>query len=748
MLGKIASSSILIIAVLIIRAVFQKKISPVLLYSMWFIVAVRLILPGTVGTSPISIMNTEIWNWGSAMLKEEQDRQYDEYREQKYAKHIEALMQTVNAGEPSDSLQRAEIKEGPEAAGDIAAGTENKEEQSYELKRRPAPTLFGKITDCAKAFWIGGMLILSVVFLWKNLSFYKYLRLTRKKIKDIKAVGRRIPVYVVDDRLSSPCLFGLEPAVYIPGGSSLQEQEKKGLLTCVLEHELTHYRHGDHIWVFVRILCLIINWYNPLVYAAARLSERDGELACDAGSIRRLGADKKYAYGEALLEMIKPAEKKEELFKYATMMTSEKNFMKKRIEKIAESRKKSVFPAAVFVALMLFCAGCTYTGNEKEEKEITVSAQTAQVQATPAAADEAEVPAGENGELRYGGKAIILKGGNASTDLYENLKDKFLILTPGSDAVKGNGEGKAMLINSNLYVSDLKGNFTKLQNIFHSSAEKEILEILNYNMDLNLEEIEICDYDSFTARIDAAGDSFVDAKENVIYGKSIYVEEENDYLLCFEWTEEISRVHELLYGDSSYQASEAVKELDLKMKEQTEKVISDMRSDAGKIFGLYCLYVGKSPFMVSVLEGDFARAVEKANKEVEEAWNSIAVKVSGIELAEGEGKAVYEINLIFDDSGIIGFPEYTEDNPVLLERFLYLVKKEGGWYVDGPLHNNLPATEWWMSEKIEWQSYDFGFSDEDDLGVTVSSQEEFDAFTSDVRKKAADKLRFNPNRYY
>lgn len=799
MLGKIASSSVLIIIVLIIRAVFQKKISPVLLYSMWLIVAVRLILPGTVGISPISIMNTRIWNLGSTALKEEQDRQNEEYKEQYYEKYLQqlALQQSEKAAE-----QEAEsIKSGSDAMENNSdfignrgkdEGKENAEAETIELKWHPAPTLFGKIVNCLIAAWLMGMLAFSLLFLWKNLSFYRYFRHVRKKIKEIDTGKRSIPVYAADDRLSSPCLFGLVPAIYIPGGSSLEKPDQEELLTYILEHELTHYRHGDHIWAFVRILCLIINWYNPLVYTAARLSVRDGELACDAGCIYRLGEDRKYAYGEALLAMIKPMEKKEELFKYATMMTSEKNFMKKRIEKITENRKKNILPAVVFAVIMLFSAGCTYTGIGEEEREITATAETASTETAmtetkPAEAadalrkelnsakgeekaDEAAVLTEENRGLQYGGKAIVLKGGDNSSDLYGNLEDKFLILTPGSGEGQDNEERKAMLIDSALYMPDTEGNYVRLQDICRSRTEEEILKTLNYSMDLNLGEIEIWDYDSSIDRYQPPGGYYrmmerwkqtaaeflqkegipiKDFYTEFFAGtdKSIYVEDGNDYLLCFEWAEEIRRVHAVLYDDSSYQVPESVTELDLKMKEQAKKAIADMRSDAGKIFGLYCLYMGDSPFIISLLEGNFLQTGGE-EQERAEAWNSVTVAVSGCELVQEEGRAVYALNLAFQDSGTLGFPEYIEDNHALLERFLYLVKKEDGWHADGSLHNNLPSTEWWMGEEIEWQSYDFGFSDEEDLGATTSSQEEYDEFIADVQKRAVDKLRFNPNRYY
>ena len=56
---------------------------------------------------------------------------------------------------------------------------------------------------------------------------------------------------------------------------------------------MTHYRHLDHIWTLVRSLCLVLYWFHPLVWVAARLSMEDSELACDEGTFIRLGEEKR-----------------------------------------------------------------------------------------------------------------------------------------------------------------------------------------------------------------------------------------------------------------------------------------------------------------------------------------------------------------------------------------------------------------------------------------------------------------------
>ena len=61
MIDLLISSTVLIIAVIVLRWMFKNRISRRLQYALWLIVAIRLILPIQLGTSPISIdrVNTE-----------------------------------------------------------------------------------------------------------------------------------------------------------------------------------------------------------------------------------------------------------------------------------------------------------------------------------------------------------------------------------------------------------------------------------------------------------------------------------------------------------------------------------------------------------------------------------------------------------------------------------------------------------------------------------------------------------------
>lgn len=416
-LVSMAASSVLITMVLIIRIVFEKKVPPSLLYFLWLPVALRLLLPGMVTESPISMMNTGIWNAGSGFLAynafskglwEEREEGERKAKAGVLGNEIKASSSMEMIGEAEGEIKGTKQEKTNDTGleGQLAAGViTNMGTDTIELKRHPAATFLGKLYETAVVVRLSGIGVFALIFLWKNLSFYGYLRATRKKWKEVNAGRRRISVFTAGNQLNSPCLFGLFPAVYIPKEAVAFQDKEEELTAYILEHELTHYRHGDHVWAFVRMLCLILNWYNPLVWIAARLSVRDGELACDAGCIKRMGEDRRYDYGEALITMIRPTCKKEQLFPYAAMMTIGKKFMKKRMDYIAQKRKNSGLAAAIMLSLSFLCAGCTFTGFSGEKK-------TEAADNTAATQTFSEV----NLTAKYGGKAVVLKGGGLFTD--------------------------------------------------------------------------------------------------------------------------------------------------------------------------------------------------------------------------------------------------------------------------------------------------------------------------------------------
>jgi len=94
----------------------------------------------------------------------------------------------------------------------------------------------------------------------------------------------------------SPFILGVvRPRIYLPYG--LNDVE----LTHILSHEQAHLIRKDHWWKPLGFLLLSVHWFNPLMWVALFLLNRDIEQACDEKVIRALEKEQRADYSETLL---------------------------------------------------------------------------------------------------------------------------------------------------------------------------------------------------------------------------------------------------------------------------------------------------------------------------------------------------------------------------------------------------------------------------------------------------------------
>ena len=145
----------------------------------------------------------------------------------------------------------------------------------------------------------------------------------------------------------------------------------------MLEHELTHYRHLDHIWSVLRSLCLVLHWYNPLVWIAAKVSRADAELACDEGTLKKLGEGQRGDYGRTLISLT-CADPVSDLFLTATTMTGSAGSLRERIRLLMKRPRNTVLTLTAVILLVTLTVGCTFASAPAttQPPETTEPAQT------------------------------------------------------------------------------------------------------------------------------------------------------------------------------------------------------------------------------------------------------------------------------------------------------------------------------------------------------------------------------------
>ena len=386
----IISSSVLIAAVLAVRFALRGRISLRLQYALWAVVLVRLLLPFQVFISPLSVdAVAEELDIPGAMQQVYLSANEDAYERQYDATYHETVRWHESKGKTFDPAQV--------------------EQQAAETARQSLDlSLNLKLFN----LWLTGMAAMALVIVSCNLHFALRLRRSRR---DFPVPDCLLRVYVTN-AVPTPCIFGLfRPAIYLTPGAA----EDETVLRHALTHELTHYRHLDHVWSVLRSLCLVLHWYNPLVWLAAKVSRADGELACDEGALRVLGESQRGNYGRTLIGLTCGV-RLGSLFLNATTMTGSAGSLRERIRLLMKRPKTTMLTLTALIFVVTVIVGCTFSAAPATE----------QPDITPTPPAETTAPTGHvpDNDMAYEGQELPIPEEPAAL-----FNDKGLLIYPGFD---------------------------------------------------------------------------------------------------------------------------------------------------------------------------------------------------------------------------------------------------------------------------------------------------------------------------
>ncbi len=170
--------------------------------------------------------------------------------------------------------------------------------------------------------------------------------------------SRRDGDYYISSKIGSPLVFGfIRPKIYLTAG--LSEEDCR----CILAHERTHIRRGDHIAKLLCIPIAAIHWFNPLVWLGISRMNKDMELSCDEAALMALGGGSKKAYANALLNM---AVKQNRISLCGVLCFGEKN-IKTRIKGVLSMKKPRIIAIVAAFAVVVVSAVCLLTSALPEK---------------------------------------------------------------------------------------------------------------------------------------------------------------------------------------------------------------------------------------------------------------------------------------------------------------------------------------------------------------------------------------------
>lgn len=334
------SGAVLSAVLLALRYLLRGRIRHRLQYALWLVLAMRLLLPFTVGQTDLalSLNRTQL---GQDL---ETIQPYNTVEQQDDGSIVgEYRVFPAITGIP-----------GPRIAIPIEATPQTYSRLHRTLEWRTTLHWTWSVGCAAVLLWFG----------WCNDRFSDKLKKSRVKRMDYQlpwVKGRlTLPVYVAD--VETPCLYGpLHPAIYVPK----EVAEDEAAMAYVLAHEATHYRHGDHVFGLVRGLCLALHWFDPLVWWAAWASRQDAELACDEAVTSTMDDAQRANYGRTLIALSCGKDTARGLLLSATTMTGGKRSLKERIACIAQRPRTKAAAAFLLAAAIILAVVCTFTGASK-----------------------------------------------------------------------------------------------------------------------------------------------------------------------------------------------------------------------------------------------------------------------------------------------------------------------------------------------------------------------------------------------
>ena len=329
MLREVLTVSALILAVLLVRAIFKNRVPKRMVYTLWLVVLVKLCLPGTLVSLPV-----------------------------------------LPAEEAAAPVQRVELPAQPLPAQQPAQAVT----QPQTPVQQPVSPAQGATEAPAKPLtamqifqivWAGGSALLGLWLFGTWLVFMVQLHKSRRFL------GRhgRTRIYI-SSTVKSPCLAGLVPAVYLT-----EDVLQTDSTELILRHELTHLRHLDFLWSLCRTAAVIAYWWNPFIWLAAICSKRDAELACDEAVAAGLSDAQRLVYARAILAQ---APRK------AAALSLAGPPVKERILFLKKKQRTSVLCVILALLLIVSAAGCSITELTRQKSgEITLPEETEPVQQEP-----------------------------------------------------------------------------------------------------------------------------------------------------------------------------------------------------------------------------------------------------------------------------------------------------------------------------------------------------------------------------
>ena len=212
-----------------------------------------------------------------------------------------------------------------------------------------------QVIKIAAVIWVAGFVIVLGYYVVSHLTF------RHRILKDAVVIADKMILKVWEDEkeyanihnqfglviskeAKTPLSIGMlrgTTKVVLPQRTYTEEE-----LHLIFRHELIHIGREDSCTKFFLLFCTALGWFNPLMWAAMRMSADDLELSCDETVLLDAEEDTRKKYAELILNTTG------ERRGFTTCLSASATALKYRLSNVMKIRKR--WNGGMFVGLVLF----------------------------------------------------------------------------------------------------------------------------------------------------------------------------------------------------------------------------------------------------------------------------------------------------------------------------------------------------------------------------------------------------------
>ncbi|SEV91922.1 bla regulator protein blaR1 [[Clostridium] fimetarium] len=351
--------------ILLVKKLFNQKLSAKFHYCIWFILIARLVIPFSV-SSPINMFN---------FIPQTQ---------------LENIFNNSNMWNITDQgpqkIDATDVNEYNDAGNNVKAQV-NMQVNATAVDSESLFNGLGFNLKTAAIIWFTVFIMILLYICFVNLMLTLKLRklssCQRKDITELfnlcklKLKIKSTVIILYDNQLKSPMLCGyVHPKILI--NPEIIERLSHDELRYVFLHELSHLKRKDLVVSLLGMIIQSIYWFNPIMLYSIHQMKKDCEIACDASVLSILNAEENKKYGQTIISMLK-------LLSEATMVHGTLGFASKfyirRITMITRFKKTSAKYTVAALMITLLLTGCSSLTNststpDSADKSAIVNTQT------------------------------------------------------------------------------------------------------------------------------------------------------------------------------------------------------------------------------------------------------------------------------------------------------------------------------------------------------------------------------------